>query len=381
MPLIKIEDLKKGMKIGANVYSKDGRLLLEKNVRISSMNQIEQLKRNNIKFVNATTKFSSQVESKEPVKQLSPTENTLNEISSKITQASQQINKVMNLTGEVFNKIVDEKQINAEMGKKSKEIVGDFIHDIEANPEIYSSLEEIKEKDASMLKHSVHVSTNAILMGLHLELPKDQLLSLGVAALLHDIGKIKIDNKILFKIGGHTDEEMESLRKHPEFSLYYLKKMGNLDPLTMNLVMTHHENYDGKGYPKGIKNTDQLSLLLVLSNVYNNLIAHPDPTQKVRPVIALRKMGEQSEKMYSKESYLVFLNTVGFYPVGTLVQLANGDVGKVILQNKEDPQHPKVLIKFDKFKKPKSKIIDTSLKTRAGSASKYIHNIGAVIDT
>ncbi len=383
MALIKISDLKVGMKIGKNVYNKDGVLLLEKEVRISSPKQVDILMKEGIKYVNATLPGVTVDEERvnEVTKTIDATEMVLNDITAKIESARAQINKVVNLTGEIFNKVIDENNINEEMGQKSKAIVNDYIVDIEANSEIYASLEEIKDKDQNLLNHSVHVCTNALLLGMHLNFKKEELIRLGTAALLHDMGKIKIDNRILSKIGMLTEAEQKELAKHPGFSEYYLRKMGNMDEETIHYILMHHEYYNGSGYPQGVLNTELNQLILVTSNIYNNLIANADISRRVSPVIALRKMNEMVDKEISREIYMNLLETIGFYPVGTLVQLENGDVGKVIMQNKSEPQHPKVLIKFDRYRNPKTKIVDTSLKTRAGSASKYLYRIVKVIDT
>ncbi len=380
MGLIKVNDLKIGMKIGKNVYNKDGVLLLEKNVKITSEKQIEILKTAGIKYVNTINESINSKKEETTIKEISATEIALNEINSKLNQAMEQIDKVINLTGEVFDQIIDEDNITEETAKKTKEIVGNLIEDIENNQEIFSSIEELKKKDQNLLHHSVNVTTNIILMGLQLEIPKDKLLQIGTAALLHDIGKLKISNKILTKNTQLTPEEFEEYKKHVEYSLYYISKMGTIENLAINLIKTHHEYLDGTGFPKGIKNIDKISQLLVITNEYNNLISSNNPSIRVNPVNAISKLSEMAEKKFFQEVFISFINTIGVYPVGTLVQLNNGDVGKVIVQNKKDPKHPKVLIKFDKYRKLKTKLIDTSLKTRAGSASKYIHYIQKVID-
>lgn len=383
MALIRTSDLKTGMKIGKNVYNKEGILLLEKNIRITSSRQIEILDKEGIKFVVAQTGHNSGDDDRgqEISKSLDSLELSLSEISKKLDDARQQINKVVILTGEVFNKIIDESNINRELGVKSMEIVTDFIENIEDNQDIFSSLEEIKEKDANLLNHSVHVCTNSLLIGMKLNYTHEELVALGTASLLHDIGKIKIDNRLISHLGSFSPEEERELRKHPDYSEYYLRKMGNIGDEVIRLVSLHHENFDGSGYNQGLLNTNIHNLILVASNSYNNLISHPDTSQRLSPVTALRKIGEQIDRIISKEIYMLLLETVGFYPVGTLVQVNSGDVGKVIMHNKIEPQHPKILIKFDKYKTPTNKIIDTSLRTRAGSASKYLYQITKVIDT
>ncbi|KKL49014.1 hypothetical protein LCGC14_2319760, partial [marine sediment metagenome] len=116
---------------------------------------------------------------------------------------------------------------------------------------IWALIRAIEAKDPFTREHSEHVTQYAVALGIALDLPADAAESLRIAALLHDVGKIGVPDRILTKPGKLTDEEFESIRRHPALGADILAKI-TVFGREAEIVRHHHESWDGKGYPDGL---------------------------------------------------------------------------------------------------------------------------------
>ena len=120
--------------------------------------------------------------------------------------------------------------------------------------EVYSHLMEMLTYDGNVLRHSVNTAILGLLFGYYLEMPVNDLLTLGTGLLLHDIGKAKIDHYMIKKdMEELTKEEKEQMRKHAELGFILLSNSGNLSREACLIAKQHHELYNGKGYPDNLK--------------------------------------------------------------------------------------------------------------------------------
>ena len=120
--------------------------------------------------------------------------------------------------------------------------------------EVYSHLTEMLTYDGNVLRHSVNTAILGLLFGYYLEMPANDLLTLGTGLLLHDVGKAKIDHYMIKKdMEELTKEEREQMRKHPDLGFILLSNSGNLSREACLIAKQHHEQYNGKGYPENLK--------------------------------------------------------------------------------------------------------------------------------
>jgi len=116
----------------------------------------------------------------------------------------------------------------------------------------FSSLFEVISHDYHTYTHSINVSVMGLLFGKYLSFKPHELDCLGIGLLLHDIGKVTIPPNVINKAGSLTGEELNAIKKHPKAGLELLGHRGNIDGLSLKVVIQHHENHDGTGYPYGI---------------------------------------------------------------------------------------------------------------------------------
>lgn len=154
---------------------------------------------------------------------------------------------------------------------------GDLVEHEEAflGGRVRALLVRLGEKDPSTEGHTRRVAKLAVEIGEHLGLPERRLRQLALGGLLHDVGKLSVPNAILKKPGRLTDEEFAEIRRHPGAGRALLSELGGFPPLVLDLVESHHERLDGRGYPNGVPagELDLAVRILTVADVYDALTA------------------------------------------------------------------------------------------------------------
>lgn len=167
----------------------------------------------------------------------------------------------------------------------------------------------------------------------------------GLAGLLHDIGKAFIPSRILDKPDQLTPEEFETMRTHTVRGHEVLARHGGLPPMVLTVCLQHHERMDGRGYPQRLEG-DEISLfarMATVCDVYDALTAHRPYKDCWDPGDTLRQMA-QWKGQFDPKVFHAFVQTVGLYPMGTLVRLQSGLLAVVVAQNEDQPLKPKVKV-------------------------------------
>jgi HD-GYP domain-containing protein (c-di-GMP phosphodiesterase class II) len=210
----------------------------------------------------------------------------------------------------------------------------------------------IQNYDAYTSNHSVNVSVYSIILGQKLGLSKKQLGDLGVTALFHDIGKTEIPSKILNKPSKLTDEEWRVLQEHPitaAIALVKLKEVSELIVKAMIVGFEHHLNYDLSGYPKLTRQRKQhpFSRIVSIADCFDAMTSARVYNKPISPDNALALMLKKSGKTHDPVLLKLFINTIGVYPVGTLVQLNTGELGIVLRTNPREILCPQIKLILD----------------------------------
>ena len=197
--------------------------------------------------------------------------------------------------------------------------------------------------------HAVNVCILSITIGKKLGLSKLELKELGNAAFFHDIGKSKIDEKILHKPGKLTDEEFAKVKQHPQLSCDILKESTSVPVQILKAIAQHHERSDGTGYPKGLKERDisEYAKIISIADVYDAATSDKSYRECQTPVQALKFIFSWSGRQFNEALVKFFISLMGVYPVGTTVNLDSGEYAVVIEVNKSKSMMPKVLVVTD----------------------------------
>ncbi|MFQ5513293.1 MAG: HD-GYP domain-containing protein [Myxococcota bacterium] len=208
----------------------------------------------------------------------------------------------------------------------------------------------MKSYDAYTFNHSVNTSIFCLSLGAHLELPPEEFRALGLAGLLHDMGKVRTDEAIIKKPGALDEQEMRLMRLHPELGVEILQSMKDMRDDAMTMVLQHHVRFDRQGYPRLPVGTEihPLSEAIGLADCYDALTT-TRPYQRARhPGEAMRIIRRGAGSAYAPELVEKFLAMLGTYPIGELVRLATGELAVVVATNPRDATAPVVRLVMDR---------------------------------
>lgn len=238
------------------------------------------------------------------------------------------------------------KQVEVE---RVEPVVEQMIESIFRNQDALLSLGRIREMDQYTFEHSVSVSVLLIAFAKSLGLERDVLRQIGVGALLHDIGKIKVPAAILNKPSRLTDEELTIMKRHVILGRDMLAETPGILPAALAVAAEHHERIDGTGYPRGLKG-DEITVygqMAAVVDVYDAITADRCYHKGEPPTAVLKKLLEWSKFHFDPKLVQHFIQTVGIYPVGTLVRLESTHLAIVVESGEKGLLHPVVRVIFD----------------------------------
>lgn len=203
---------------------------------------------------------------------------------------------------------------------------------------------DVKDYDNYTYTHSMYVGILSALIAIQLKLTRTQQLDLCTCGLLHDTGKLDIALDIINKPSKLTDEEFSLIKKHPDNAVERLGHNRSFSQAVLGGIRTHHERYDGSGYPMGLKG-EEIPLygrILALADVYDALTSQRAYRKAWSSSEAIEYMMGGAQTHFDYNILQAFLHTVAAYPVGTIVRLSNGDMAVVIKNYSDNILRPRV---------------------------------------
>ena len=218
------------------------------------------------------------------------------------------------------------------------------LREIVLNREILESLVDLRVYDEYTYAHSANVMSLALLMGVTLGFNYEKLRTLGVGAMLHDIGKTMIPDFILNKPGRLTPAEFDVIKTHPERGLKMIAHHRWATADIQAVILHHHERWDGRGYPHGLKGKDipEMARIVSVVDVYDALVSRRVYKEPMPPDQAYQLILSGMNTQFEARMVWAFQNLIVPYPCNAVVVLSNGDVAKVRRVNKNDPLRPVV---------------------------------------
>ncbi len=236
---------------------------------------------------------------------------------------------------------------DARMGKalsmeSAVEIVEEVSNSITRNPAAILSVLRLKKKDDYTYLHSVAVSALMMALGRRLGIEGEALRELGMAGLLHDIGKVGVADAVLNKPGRLSPLEMTSVRLHPELGWDLLRQQPGTSKLVLDVCLHHHEKVDGSGYPDKLSGDDlsRAARMGAICDVYDAITSERPYKKGWEPAEAIRRMAEWQEGHFDRNLFHAFVKMIGIYPTGTLVRLASHRLAVVLVQGRNSSLSP-----------------------------------------
>ena len=233
-------------------------------------------------------------------------------------------------------------------------VIHPMVDSVVRNPDAFLWLNELKKRDAYSYHRALHTSVWGVVVGRHIGLPKPDLQKLALGCLLLDIGKTKIPEELLNKPGRLTPEEFGTVKQHVQHGVQMLKATPGIDKQIIFIVRTHHERHDGSGYPIGLEGLQipLLGRIAGLVDCYGAITTERPYASAMSTTQALNSLYEWRGIDFQAELVEQFIQALGVYPTGSLVELSTGEVGAIIAQNRVRRLRPKIMLILDSDKKP-----------------------------
>ncbi len=253
--------------------------------------------------------------------------------------------RAMTVVNEIFE---DVRLGRIPCSQKAKHIVKDMAKLTLADPHALFALSMLKSYDNYTFTHSVNVSVIALAVGRACDLSEEQLRTLGLGGLLHDIGKLKIDLAIINKPGRLTEQEFAQIMNHPRLGAEILHDTAGIPPSAVDIVLGHHLRYDRQGYPADARlhGSPEMVHIAAIADTYDAITTLRAYQRPVTPRQAITKMQKISGSMLHPDYLQAFITSLGTYPVGSLVRLANNEIGLVMRVGTDNPDEMELKILF-----------------------------------
>jgi HD-GYP domain-containing protein (c-di-GMP phosphodiesterase class II) len=217
------------------------------------------------------------------------------------------------------------------------------------NPDAFILLQKLKYKDRYHYSHAINSCALAASFSRHLGLPREELKEIALGALMLDIGILKMPDALLKKPGHLTPAMFKLVKHHVDFGLQFLKSIPEFPKTALEMVATHHERVNGKGYPQGLGG-EQIPVcgrIAAIVDCYIAMISERPYKQSITEHEAIREIYKWRNLDFDEDLVEQFIQCVGAYPTGTLVELSSGQVGIILSQNRLRRLYPKVLLILD----------------------------------
>jgi putative nucleotidyltransferase with HDIG domain len=239
------------------------------------------------------------------------------------------------------------------------QVVGKMVDELLAAPELAIQVMAEKAGSDEVYLHALNVSVLAMIVARELKLPPEAVRMVGLGAMFHDIGLTEIPSQILNNREALTKVEREFREMHCQYG-FTIGKTAGLPQAALNIILQHHENFDGTGYPKQLRGEaiDPLARLVGMVNIYDNLCNPVNLAKALTPHEALSLMFAQQRSRFDPKLLQVFIRFMGVYPPGTVVQLSNEAIGLVIKVNSARPLKPTVIVYDAEIPKDEALLLD-----------------------
>lgn len=257
--------------------------------------------------------------------------------------AQQAAKETIDILAEVTHTIERHRKVDArKILRASESLAENMIHFPEAM--IWAS--RLRQKDNDLLKRSLQAAIYLAAFGRFLGFPEKLLAELAATGLLLDMGKTQIDDRLLAKPARYTLEETKAVQRHVDLGLSLLSEADFLSTNIKRAIAEHHEQINGDGYPIGQHGCD-ISIFGKMAAIVDGYVAMVNPrpyAETFAPHEAIKQLFAGANTQWFGPLVEQFVQSIGIYPIGSLVELASGHIAIVIQHNRERRLEPRILI-------------------------------------
>ena len=269
-------------------------------------------------------------------------------------------------------------------GDGVKESVTAMIESIFRNREALLSLSRLKSFDEYTFHHSLNVAVLSLNLSFSLGILESELLRIGIGTVLHDLGKVRVPDGLIQKQGSLSPAEFEAVKSHTAHGAKLLLQARSVPADCAAVPLTHHERYDGSGYPRGLSGigVGKFGLIAAIADVYDAMTSDRPYQKGMAPTQVLHKLYGWAGTYFHPIYVQRFIQCVGVYPMGSVVSLDTGEVGVVIQQNRGQLLRPWVRVGQRASGEPLAVPADVDLRDPDPAGEKpFARSVARVLET
>ena len=262
---------------------------------------------------------------------------------------------------DIYTEVIDGGNIDVIKLKKSVEPI---ISSITRNPDACLWVSRLKQHDEYTYQHSLGSAIWSVSLGRQLGLPKRDLRPLAMGCRLMDVGKLRVEPELLQTTRELNMEEAAEIAGHVGYGLDIITQSGITNQDVIDMVAHHHERFDGSGYPDGLKEDKipTFARIAAIVDTYDAVTSKRHYAEAISPPDAIKLLYRSRDVDFQAELVEAFIQAVGIYPAGTLVELSSGEVAVVVAEYRARRLRPKVMVLLDADKNKLEKIVIVDLR-------------------
>lgn len=246
----------------------------------------------------------------------------------------------------VMDGLTEKREISADA---IRTVAAQLVESVAINHEAMMWLARMRQRNVRTYMHSVEVAVYMVTFGRHLGFPRDHLENFCIIGLLLDVGMTRIDNALIERAGPLSQDEVAEVRKHVGYGLEILASAPGIDARVCEAIAQHHERIDGSGYPNALQGHEMsvAGRMAAIADSFAALTADRPYAEPLSAFNAMKVLYGGANKLYEEPLVEQFVQAIGLFPIGSLVELSTGEVAAVVSHNKVRRLKPRVLVLTD----------------------------------
>ncbi len=225
-------------------------------------------------------------------------------------------------------------------------VVEGLLRSVQLNLNASMWLNNLKRRHEHSATHCTNVAVVALAFAHHLGYTGQKLIDVGIGALLHDIGLMRLPTELLDKPEKLSAEEEREMREHPESGSRLIARRDEVSSTVLNIIRYHHERVDGSGYPDGLsgKQVPEEAMIVALADIYDAMTTERPYKTPASPHGSMNIIRQLADSHFPPSLVQAFMSCIGIYPIGTVVQLNNGVVALVVGHTRRTRLRPEIML-------------------------------------
>lgn len=338
LPNVEVKQLTLGAKLAEDVFTALGGILFEKGTPLYER-EIQFLDAFMIKQVLVEEAGGAWADSGEQTKEETP---EASDKDAKVKPAFQEtFDKAVSTLKNLMTRVQGGNNIPV---MEVREVVTPIVSQFQQQPQVLLSLRRFARMDSYAYEHAIAVGIISYMIAKWIKVPEKEWMQVALAGTLLDIGKTKIDRRILQKPGKLTADEFEEMKKHTVYGYQIIKSSHGLSEGVALAALQHHEREDGSGYPLGLPGSKLhlYSKIVAVADVYHAMSSDRVHQKALSPYQVVEQLMQDSFGKLDPTIVRTFVHGITQFAIGTVVELSDGTIGKIVFTDRNHPTRPMV---------------------------------------